>query len=231
MIKIMSTKVFAKILKLCVISTLIVGASFIGISCTKIDNKTSSAVKNSSSSNTTEATEKDIMTETNKKLFTNDYVSPYYLNVDMEYSGEIISSEMGDGIFLCSINNNSFVDIDKYQKDDQFIIPQDIGDEIIKDHFAIEAIDHSKISFYNVNKKAYIIDSGSLGQGAYVCTVITSIKQMGDVVVVTTDFVSPDEKTGMPDYSKKLETLKFTLRNNKGHYLYEKVEKIWEVEQ
>lgn len=224
-------KIFVKILNLCAISALIMGVSFMVISCTKVDEKISSTVKNSSGSNTTEATEKDIMTETNKELFANDYILPYYLNVDMEYKGEITSSKMGDEIFLCSINNNSLVGIDKYQKDDQFIIPQDIGDQIIKNRFVIEFIDHDKISFYKAREKAYIIDSDSLGQGAYVSTVITSIKQRGDVVLVTVDFVSPDEKTGMPDYSKKLETLKFSLKNNNNHYLYEKVEKVWEAKQ
>lgn len=228
----MSTKkIFVKILNLCAISALIMGISFMIISCTRVGEKNSSTVKNSSGLSTTDATEKDIMTETNKKLFADDYILPYYLNVDMEYKGEITSSEMGDEIFLCSINNNSLVDIDRYKKDDQFIIPQDIGDQIIKNRFVIELIDHNKISFYNAQKKAYIIDSGLFGQGAYVCTIVTSIKQRGDVVIVTVDFVSPDEKTGMPDYSKKLETLKFILKNNNNHYLYEKVEKVWEAKQ
>jgi hypothetical protein len=138
---------------------------------------------------------------------------------------------MGNKIFLCSINNNKFFDISNYQKGEQFIIPQDIGNQIIKNRFYIESIDYSKISFYNAPKKAYIIDLNSLGQGAYVCTVIKSIKQTGDEVVVTADFVSPDENTGEPDYSKKLETLEFTLKNNNGNYLYEKVKTIWKDKQ
>lgn len=220
--------------ELLILFAIITSTLFIGSSCSKFKDKKSELLikneKKNSLSSKGNTVEKDIMTEDNKKLFDETYVTPFYLNMDMEYTGDIISSEMGNKIFLLSINNNNHVNIDKYNKGDQYILPKDIGDQIIKNRFNIKSIDYSKISYYNSEEKAYIIDIDSLGQGAYICTVINSIKQVDDSVVVTADFYTPDESTSKPDYSNKLETLEFTLRNNDGFYLYEQVKIIWKSE-
>ncbi len=225
-----SKKIFAKLLSLSVLSVIIASVSFTAVSCSKNDERKSSPASVSATTGSSDA-EKDITTDANKKLFGEKYATPYYLNIGEDFDGKITSKDLGDQIFRCALNNNDFVDIEKYGDNGNYIIPQDVGDLIVKNRFDIGSVDHSKISCYNAQKNAYVVNSGMLGQGAYVCTVVTSIKQKGDIVLLTADFVSPNEKNDEPDYSKKLKTLQYTLKNSNGHYLYQKVETTWKVKQ
>jgi hypothetical protein len=142
----------------------------------------------------------------------------------MSFNGKTISREMGDGIFHCVINNgNGGVDFQKYKKGNQYIVPGNIEDKCIKSCFEMHSIDHSLISYYYAKKKAYVFGTGDLGQGCTVWSGIKKITQIENTVTVTADFYDLKEDLVNPDYSKKLKSMKFTLKRSKGNYLYEKV--------
>lgn len=158
-----------------------------------------------------------------------NYLTVYYKSFLTEgnefpddYTGELTSKTIGDKVFLCSLNKNqSGLDYSKYKKGDEYTIPVETGDKIILALFDLKSVDHSKISFYNAGKQAYVIKEYEVQQDNNVSATIVDLQYKKDTIIIVADYRRLTD-AGTPN--QLFLTLQFTMKNHINKYLYDKVE-------